>query len=332
MIRRAFVLVLALAGLAGSVMAHESRPGYLELEQTGEETFDVLWKVPAAGNRRLGIYVRFPEATVETREHRGRFSGGAFLDRWSVRCPGGLTGKTIHIDGLRRTLTDVLVRVKLLDGATVVNRIAPPRPSLVLKAKPTFLEHAATYVALGFEHILLGVDHLLFVLGLLLIVSGTASLVRTITAFTLAHSLTLAVATLGWAQVSAAPLNAVIALSILFLGPEIVRKWRGGDSLTLRHPWLVAFGFGLLHGFGFASGLQTIGLPRAEVVLGLLWFNVGVELGQLGFVALALAMAWSFRTLEIRWLEWQERLPGYLVGSCGCWWTIERVVVMFTGG
>ena len=184
---------------------------------------------------------------------------------------------------------------------------------------------------LGVEHILLGVDHLLFVLGLLLIVGDRWMLVKTITSFTVAHSITLAIATLGYASAPLLPLNAAIALSILFLGPEIVRKWRGETSFTIRHPWIVAFAFGLLHGFGFASGLTTMGLPQAEIPLALLLFNVGVEVGQLFFVGLILGLERAFRTLEIRWPRFVEALPGYAVGSLGAYWTIQRTLVLLGG-
>ena len=157
------------------------------------------------------------------------------------------------------------------------------------------------------------------------------TLVKTVTAFTVAHSLTLAVATFGVAQAPAAPLNAAIALSILFLGPEIVRRWRGETSFTIRHPWVVAFAFGLLHGFGFASGLARLGLPQSEIPLALLLFNVGVEIGQLAFVFLVLLLERAFRLLEIRWPRWIERLPGYLVGTLGAFWTIQRVAMLLRG-
>ncbi len=153
-------------------------------------------------------------------------------------------------------------------------------------------------------------------------------LVKTITAFTVAHSITLAIATLGYADAPALPLNAAIALSILFLGPEIVRVWRGETSFTIRHPWVVAFAFGLLHGFGFATALTGAGLPRQDLPLALLSFNVGVELGQLGFVALIVAMAHSFRVLEVRWPRWVQALPGYTVGTLGAFWTIQRVALL----
>ena len=178
---------------------------------------------------------------------------------------------------------------------------------------------------------LLGADHLLFVLGLLLIVSSRWMLVKTITSFTVAHSVTLAVATLGWASAPLPPLNAAIALSILFLGPEIVRTWRGESSFTIRHPWVVAFAFGLLHGFGFASGLAAMGLPRAEIPVALLLFNLGVELGQLAFVLLVVLLERSFRVLEVRWPRLVQRLPGYAVGTLGAFWTIQRTLILLTG-
>ena len=156
-------------------------------------------------------------------------------------------------------------------------------------------------------------------------------LVKTITAFTVAHSITLAIATFGYAEVPVLPLNAAIALSILFLGPEIVRCWRGETSLTIRHPWVVAFAFGLLHGFGFASALTSAGLPRGDLPLALLSFNVGVEVGQLGFVGLSLAMERAFRVLEIRWPRWVQVLPGYAVGTLGAFWTMQRLVVLVGG-
>jgi hypothetical protein len=189
-------------------------------------------------------------------------------------------------------------------------------------------EVMGTYVVEGIRHILFGADHLLFVLGLLLIVRSGWMLVKTITAFTVAHSITLAIATLGYASAPALPLNAAIALSILFLGPEIVRVWRGETSFTIRHPWVVAFAFGLLHGFGFASAMTSAGLPRQELPLALLSFNVGVELGQLGFVALILAIERSFRVLEVRWPRWVQALPGYTIGTLGAFWTIQRVALL----
>jgi hydrogenase/urease accessory protein HupE len=180
----------------------------------------------------------------------------------------------------------------------------------------------------GIRHIAFGADHLLFVFGLLLIVRNGWTLVKTITAFTVAHSITLAAATLGYAQVPAPPVEAAIALSILFLGPEIVRRWRGETSFTIRNPWVVAFAFGLLHGFGFASALTSAGLPASDVPVALLCFNIGVEIGQLGFVGLVLILERGLKRLPVAWPDWVRVLPGYAVGTMGAFWTIQRLGVL----
>jgi hypothetical protein len=251
---------------------------------------------------------------------------GALLWRTTLVCEGGISGKSISVVGLEATLTDVLVRVHHANGVTETHLLKPVSPTAVIGGEG---QGRAAYITLGIEHIVLGIDHLLFVLGLLLIVKDRWMLVKTISSFTIAHSITLAIATLGYASAPVVPLNAAIALSILFLGPEIVRSWRGETSFTIRHPWVVAFAFGLLHGFGFASGLTAMGLPRAEIPLALLLFNVGVELGQLMFVALVLLMERSFRTLEIRWPRWAQVMPGYAVGTLGAFWAIQRSAILF---
>ena len=321
----AFAL-LALACLATPAWAHEVRPAYLELKQTGVETYDVLWKVPAAGDgMRLGLYVRFPDETVETSEHRGRFVGGAFVERWSVRHPGSLADQTIHIDGLRTTLTDVLVRVERLDGTTLVSRVAPSEPSLVLVGSQSLSAVAATYLVLGVEHILFGIDHLLFVLALLMVVKGRGRLVKTITAFTGAHSITLAAATLGWVNVPGAPVEAVIALSIVFVAAEIVHGQQGRKGVTARAPWIVALVFGLLHGFGFAGALHEVGLPGHAIPLALFLFNVGVEVGQLLFVAAVLGLLASARRLLASAPRWAAWVPAYAIGSVAMFWTLQRI-------
>ena len=199
--------------------------------------------------------------------------------------PAGLAGKRIEFPGLQATITDVLVRVQILDGRTWTTIVRPSQPWIEIAAEQTRMQLLGTYVLHGIRHIAFGPDHLLFVFGLLLIVKNRWMLVKTITSFTIAHSITLAVATFGWAEVPVAPVEAAIALSIFFLGPEIVRSWRGETSFTIRHPWVVAFVFGLLHGFGFSTALTTAGLPRAALPAALLGFNVGVEIGQLAFRA-----------------------------------------------
>jgi hydrogenase/urease accessory protein HupE len=330
--RRTLLLWFMFAPLAPGVLAHELRPAYLDLRQRTLDTYDVLWKVPARGeDLRLALDARFPDDCQHTTPRR-TFADGAFVERWQVHCAGSLTGGTIRIDGLSATLTDVLVRVERLDGTTHVTRLTPAMPSFVVEAAPGRWQAAAAYVKLGIEHILFGVDHLLFLLGLVLIVRDRRMLVKTVSAFTVAHSLTLALATLGYARAPEPPLTAAIALSILFLGPEIVRAQRGETSLTIRHPWVVALGFGLLHGFGFASGLTTMGLPRAEIPLALLLFNLGVEAGQLLCVLVVLTLARACRVLDVRLPRRLDALPAYAVGSLGAFWTIQRLAIMLGGG
>ncbi len=318
--------LLALLCLSGTALAHEVRPGYLELTQTGPETYDVLWKVPAAGeSMRLGIHLRFPAGTEDTSEHRGVFARGAFVDRWSVRRAGGLTGETIHFDGLGGTMTDVLVRVEQSSGTSFVSRVEPTHPSFVLASEPSLWSLAGTYFALGVEHILGGIDHLLFVLALLMLVKGRRRLFFTITAFTVAHSITLAAATLGWLRVPPAPVEAVIALSIVFVAAEIVHGLRGQEGVTARSPWIVALVFGLLHGLGFASALREVGLPGHAIPVALFLFNVGVEAGQLLFVGAVLAvLALARRCVGVtpRWAAW---VPAYGIGAVAVYWTIQRV-------
>jgi hydrogenase/urease accessory protein HupE len=323
--RAAIFFVLAVACLVRPASAHEVRPCYLELTQTEADAYDVLWKVPAAGGElRFGVYVRFPEGTVETSERRGRFAGQAFVERWSVSRAGGLIDQTIHIDGLRSTLTDVLVRVERLDGTVLVARVEPAHPSLFLAASPSKWSLAGTYFVLGVEHILLGIDHLLFVLALLMLVKGGRRLIGTITAFTVAHSITLAAATLGWVNVPGAPVEAVIALSIVFVAAEIVHGWRGQEGVTARAPWIVALVFGLLHGFGFAGALHEVGLPDHAIPLALFLFNVGVEVGQLLFVAAVLVLLGLARQAVSEIPRWAVLAPAYAIGAVAMTWTLQR--------
>jgi hydrogenase/urease accessory protein HupE len=307
------------------------RPGFLELVETGPGAYSFLWKKPSGGEVELAMAPVVPEGCRLSTPDRQQVSPGAVIVRGTLLCPEGLAGRTIAIAGLDSTATDVLLRVHHEDGRLESHLVRPTSPSVRLGVSTTAAQRALGYLQLGVEHILLGVDHLLFVMGLLLIVSDRLMLVKTVTAFTLAHSITLAVATLGYAQAPLPPLNAAIALSILFLGPEIVRRWKGETSFTIRHPWVVAFAFGLLHGFGFAAGLATMGLPRGEVPLALLLFNVGVELGQVAFILLVILLERSFRVLEVRWPWLVARLPGYAVGALGAFWTIDRTLTLLGG-
>jgi hydrogenase/urease accessory protein HupE len=323
------VLVTMLLLSISSAHAHETRPAYLEIQELRAGQYRVVWKRPILGEVALPLELRLPEICQDLEAPARYATLGSLTERRVITCgESGLSGKTIAIDGLEVSITDALVRIQTSDGRTQTRLLKPSSPSFVAPEARSIGGVAIEYLVLGIDHILRGVDHLLFVLGLLLIVSDRWMLFKTITSFTVAHSVTLAAATLGHASVPVPPLNAVIALSILFLGPEIVRSWRGQTSLTIRSPWLVAFAFGLLHGFGFASGLTELGLPQAEIPLALLLFNLGVEIGQVGFVVLIFALDKSFHILEIRWPRWAEMMPGYAVGSLGAFWTIERTAVL----
>jgi hypothetical protein len=225
LVKRTFFLVLLLAFFTASAFAHEMRPAYLQLRQASADVYEIFWKVPALGdNLRLSLNVQLPQPCANLTEPRGFFSGGAYSERWNIQCQGGLPGHSIRIDGLTATLTDVLVRIERLDGSTQVTRLTSSIPAFIVEAAPRRIEVARTYLVLGIEHILTGVDHLLFVSGLLLLVNGFKRLVQTVSAFTLSHSVTLTLATLGFVQVSPAPVEAVIALSILFVAYEVLRR------------------------------------------------------------------------------------------------------------
>ena len=233
---------------------------------------------------------QFPDGTERLSEVRSTFSRGVTVQRWRIRVPDGLDGKAIVFSHLSETRIDVLARLVRLDGTVQLERILPVSPSFVGRPSPGPLEVVSTYTILGIEHILSGFDHLLFVLALVLLVQGTRRLLVTITAFTAAHSLTLAGATLGWVHVPGPPVEASIALSIVFVASEIVHTRQGRYSVTQHYPWVVAFTFGLLHGFGFAGALAEVGLPQSSIPIALLFFNVGVEIGQLLFVGAVLAV------------------------------------------
>jgi hydrogenase/urease accessory protein HupE len=325
---------LALCMAATLAWAHDVRPGYLEVREVDTVRYEIMWKVPALGDYRLRIYVMMPDSCTG-RPSQGSFFGESFLERWRVHCAGGLIGKRIEIDGLSATRTDVLVRVAHLDGTTQTVRLTPAETSFEVTAAPSRGEVAKTYFVLGVEHILLGIDHLLFVLGLLFLVGSWRRLVITITAFTVAHSVTLAAATLGLVHVPQAPVEAIIALSIMFVAAEVLRPAKGELGLAARYPWIVAFVFGLMHGFGFAGALKEVGLPEENIPVALLFFNIGVEAGQLLFVAVVAGLlSLAARSLLARggdthgpWqLETLIRKPvAYAIGSVAAFWVVQRV-------
>jgi hydrogenase/urease accessory protein HupE len=324
--------VLVVPFLPPAAQGHESQPASLDVKQMAGNRYEVIWKAPIYYGRPHPARLELPEHWQTVVEPTGRLIADAHVYRRVVAIGDpGVHGSIVRFPGLAGTITDVFVRLNRLDGTAMTAVVRPTKPYAELRGERSWYTTAGEYIGLGFHHIMLGVDHLLFVLGLLLIVKGRRMLLQTITSFTVAHSITLAIATLGYASAPLPPLNAAIALSILFLGPEVARSWRGETSLTIRYPWVVAFLFGLLHGFGFASGLSTTGMPRVELPLALLFFNVGVEIGQLSFVAVLLLLARSFKILEMRWPVWVERAPGYVVGTCGAYWTIQRTVILLGG-
>jgi hydrogenase/urease accessory protein HupE len=312
--------------LAGGAYADIFKPAYLELRESGDDSYDVVWRVPALDETtRPALDVRFPAGTRNLTEPRATFVAGVRTELWRVHRPGGLVGQSIRITGHAITVSDVIARVERSDGSSQTTRLPVDDPHFTVEAATGTGAIAWTYLALGVEHILGGLDHLLFVLALLLIVRGGRRILATITAFTLAHSITLAAATLGWLHVPGPPVEAIIALSIVFVAAEVVHGLRGRPGLTARAPWVVAFSFGLLHGLGFASALAEVGLPQNAIPVALLMFNVGVELGQLTFVAGVLTVIAGLRRLPVTLSARAAYLPPYAIGLVAMFWVFERV-------
>ncbi|MFA1627678.1 HupE/UreJ family protein [Rhizobium mongolense] len=321
------VLLTLSIGLLSLVAAsaHEVRPAYLELREEMPNEFSVLLKTPMRGDARLALSAVFSGKIENITPIVSRPTGNAMVQTWRMRTIEPLQGQKVLIDGLRSTMTDALVRVEFAGGGPWVARLTPGAPEATIPVAQTRGMVAATYLTLGIEHILLGFDHLLFVLALLIITQGNWLLVKTVTSFTVAHSITLALATLGFVHVPSPPVEAVIALSIAFVAVEIVHVRQGRRRLSARAPWLVAFAFGLLHGFGFAGSLSEIGLPVGQIPLALLFFNVGVEIGQLLFIGAVLALVALIRLAKRPLPAWLNLVPPYAIGTIAMFWVIERV-------
>ena len=318
-----WALTVLLCAAAG---AHEVRPAYLQIVPlAGSDTaYDVLWKRPLAGNRLLPLAPVFPARCAVSPAAVDTATGDALLQRMRLDCPGGLRGATIAIDGLSQGLTDVMLHVALADGTRLSRLLKPASASTVVGASAS----ATTlgYLALGVEHLLLGPDHILFVVSLLFFVARPAALIKTVTAFTVAHSITLGLSALELVRLPQTPVEAVIALSILFL---VVEKLRPVEhSITADHTWLVAFAFGLLHGFGFAGALAELGLPKDDALAALLLFNIGVEVGQLGVVAVALGLVRAVRKTRLDVPAWVVHAPLYASGCVAAYWLVSRTVAM----
>jgi hydrogenase/urease accessory protein HupE len=318
------VVVLFWLTCLGSARAHEIRPGYLQIDENTPGSYDVLWKVPSTGRTVLDIQPQFDAALSLKQGGMETLLEGFVVYHYRLTGEKALPGTLVSIRNLAQTTVDVLVNVNLLDGGKHTFLLHPTSSEIAIPRSPGKWTVVAAYTTLGIEHILLGFDHLLFVLALVLLVGGCRKLVGTITAFTVAHSITLAFATLGVVHVPGPPVEACIALSILFLALEILRGLGGKETLTARKPWLIAFTFGLLHGLGFAGALSEIGLPQGEIPLALACFNVGVELGQLAFVAVVLLL---IRALKVRpdWPLAARLVPPYAIGAVSAFWVIQRI-------
>ncbi|SDW97209.1 HupE/UreJ family protein [Marinobacter mobilis] len=320
-------LLLSLFSLicAGSSHADELRPAYLQLTETSADSVSIYWKVPARGARqRLALEVILDGTSEALSVPIERFVNGVNVRHWQIHRPGGLMGLGVTVDGLARSGAEVLARVEYLDGTSATHRLTAEAPAFRIADKPGLLETVSTYFVLGVEHILFGIDHLLFVTLLLLLVHTARHLAITVTAFTVAHSITLILASLEIIQVPVLPVEVCIALSIVFLATEIIRGEQGKPGLTASAPWLVALGFGLLHGLGFAAALNEIGLPRHAVMPALVVFNLGVEAGQLVFIAVVLTVGRFLPAGLKQTPVWQVRVPAYAVGSLAAFWAVER--------
>jgi hydrogenase/urease accessory protein HupE len=321
------VLVALGIGVISSLAAsaHEVRPAYLDIREVKPGEFSVLLKTPMQGDARLALTAVFSGKVESLTPIVSRPTGNAMVQTWRIRAIEPLAGQKVSIEGLRSTMTDALVRIEFADGGAWVERLTPGSPEAMIPRTPSRWITAATYLKLGVEHILLGFDHLLFVLALLIITDCTWRLVKTITAFTVAHSITLALASLGFVHVPPPPVEAAIALSIAFVAVEIVHVRQGRRSLAAQAPWLVAFVFGLLHGFGFAGALNQIGLPAGQIPVALLFFNIGVEVGQLVFVGAVLAVVALIGSRRLSLPAWVKLVPPYAIGTIAMFWVIERV-------
>lgn len=328
---QAIVKILILITLLWSspAFAHTLGVDKAELIEYSDATYHLVSRVP----NNIAHLITTPELP-----ERCQFSGspggkrGDYEVRFVFSCDSPLTADDEIVLPWKREGVMLTVTWK---GSEPVTKLADREGSAIridlksyLAGSGSIFIAAQRYTVLGFEHILAGFDHLLFVLGLLLIVQGNWLLVKTITAFTVAHSITLGLATLGFVNVPSKPVEAAIALSIVFLAMEIINGWRGRYSLTHHKPWIIAFGFGLLHGLGFAGALSEIGLPRSEIPIALLFFNVGVEIGQLFFVLVILSIKHILSRLGTGWPVWSRLVPVYSIGTIACYWLIERSVAL----
>lgn len=320
---RGFALLLAVIAVPSPLPAHTFAPSLLELRQEASGVA-VRFKQPnvrVVGSRLVPL---LPPACQTIDGPETHSEGTGVVTSWRLTC-GELVGEEIAVDGIAASRADLLLRIELADGRTVHHVLTADRPTFIIPPAASALDVAGLYGRLGFDHILGGFDHLLFVLGLVLLIDGRRRLVATVTAFTAGHSVTLALAALGLVHMPQGPTEAAIALSIVVLAVELTRP-RGTDSRLRRSPWVVAALFGLLHGLGFAGALTEIGLPEREIPSALLAFNLGIELGQLAFVAVVLVVgALAERLTRPSWRPVLALAPAYGIGTLATFWFLERL-------
>ena len=325
---RRWLLALAICCVALRVWAHEGIPAYLEIKELSDARYALTVKRPMQSGRMPPMRLKLPESCYFTDTAETSGAPGSVLEYYNLTCAGGIAGKSIRFEELEATGLGVLTRMLWRDGTVQTALVEPDAAIFSVLERKAAGGIAWEFLRLGIEHILYGIDHLLFVLGILLLVQSPWTLVKTITAFTVAHSCTLLLASLDIIHVPQAPVEAVIALSILFLARELWWQRHGEVGIMSRAPWLVAFLFGLIHGLGFAGALAEIGLPPAHIPLALLLFNVGVEAGQLLFVGGVLGGMRLFRNWFDTPPRWVAQLPAYGSGSAAAFWCIERIGVI----
>lgn len=322
---RFLALCLMLVALAAPARADELRPGYLELTQKSATTWNMVWKAPIRGRLATNAVPALPKICTTTTPRR-ELVNGSVVATSAVNCTASLAGQKVGLRGLDATFADALVRIAPLGRPVQAARLTPDEPMAEVATRPVSAQVAKTYFVLGVEHILAGYDHLLFVVSLVLLISGGWQIAKTVTAFTVAHSITLIATTLHLISVPRQPVEICIALSIVFLAVEIVKAKPDEPRLSQRIPWAIAFAFGLLHGFGFAGALAEIGLPEGEVPTALLTFNLGVEVGQLAIVGAGLLFLSAMRRFFPTKLPSACMILSYSIGSIAAFWFIERLL------
>lgn len=323
---RGYALLCFFFSFIPSLHADQIQTAYLQLTEIEPEIYQVLWKVPATSEQRLSLEVVFDNKTKTVSNMGEVYLDNAYIRNWSIHRKGGIETSLITIQGMKSSAVEVLVRIAKLNKEEFVHRISAAEPVYRVPEAMALQQTFQAYFLLGVKHILIGIDHLLFIIVLMLLVKELPILIWTITSFTLAHSITLSLSTLGVLILPAPPVEACIALSIVFVVCEILRHRRGIDSLTTSKPWLMAFIFGLLHGLGFAAVLMEIGLPTSAIPMALLSFNIGVEVGQLVFIGTILAISTLIIPRKIAVAFQVSSLPLYAIGTLATFWTIERTV------